>query len=469
MAGDELRDRGEDPSSEGASALHRLRPELLALAALFLLTAAFGRSFSKLELGPSWLHPTEVVLAAVLVAAVARTGPREALCRIRATGAVVPLLVLWLFGAIAAVRGLSGWGFSDLLYDIGLVEYSVLVPLLSILVRDRFELLWLSGVVAVGGVLSIAVQAAAVWSPSGWDLEGRLELIEVASGLYVCVYAAWIAARLAAGRAVATWHFPFLVLGVALTIAGASRAAWVGLLVALAVVILLAPSGRRLLSTGFAAVILLLGVVVSVPVESPVSPEAPGTSQVVQEVGASFDESGEGGESANARWRIAYWRWLLEESARVPAFGIGFGRPINFHWEGRIYDRRTGNPNVPFDVTPPHNSFLNLLYRTGLPGLLALAALMFVAVRRLLPVALRAHDQDRAVAVFLLAALAAITAIACFAVVLEGPYMGMFFWATLGLALIAPRMLVAGRAAGTTRPPPRAPNESSRSFAAAPR
>jgi O-antigen ligase len=443
-AGDELHDRRERPSADDASARHRVSPELLALAALFLLMAAFGRSFSKLELGPSWLHPAEVVLVAVLVTAVARTGAGEALRRIRATGAVVPLLVLWLFGAIAAVRGLSGWGFSDVLYEIGLVEYSVLVPLLAVVVRDRYELMWLAGVVAIGGVLSIAVQLAAVWSPSGWDLEGGLDLIEVASGLYVCVYAAWIAARLAAGRSVAMWHFPVLVLGVALTVAGASRAAWVGLLVAFAVVILLAPSERRVLSTGFATVILLLGVGASLPVESPEE-----SSRVVQEVEGSLDESRP--ENANVRWRIAYWSWVVEESARVPAFGVGFGRPTNFHWEGNIYDHRTGEPGRLFNVTPPHNSFLNLLYRTGLPGLLALGALMFVAVRRLVPVALRAHDEDRAIAVFLLAALAAITAIACFAVVLEGPYMGMFFWAVLGLALIAPGMLAHRSEAGTTR------------------
>jgi O-antigen ligase len=459
--------RGERPvlserqSSDGPAGRRRLTPELIALAVLFLLTAAFGREFSKLELGPSWLHPTEVVLAAVLVAAVIRTGPAGALDRIRAMSVAVPLLVvLWVFGAIAALRGLSGWGFSDVLYDIGLVEYSVLAPLLVLVVRDRSDLMWLSGVVAIGGVLSIAVQAAEAWSPSDWDFEGTLGLIEVASGLYVCVYAAWIAARLAAGRSVAWWHFPVLVLGVALTIAGGSRAAWVGLLVAFAVVVLLAPAGRRVLSTGFATATLLLGVVASLPVESAESP------RVVREVGKSLDESNQ--ENANARWRIAYWRWVVEESAGAPAFGVGFGRPSNFHWEGHIYDHRTGEPGRLFNVTPPHNSFLNLLYRTGLPGLLALAVLMFVAVRRLLPVTLRAHDEDRAIAVFLLAALAAITAIACFAVVLEGPYMGMFFWAVLGLILVAPGMLAHRRARVATRQPPPTPSESSRSCAGAP-
>jgi O-antigen ligase len=461
-AGDERRDRKEGRSSEVASACHRVSPELLALAALFLLTAAFGRNFSKLELGASWLHPTEFVLGAVLVAALARLTPAEALRRIRATGAVVPLLVLWLFGAIAAVRGLSGWGFSKTLEDIGLVEYSVLIPLLSLTVRDRFDLAWLSRIVAMGGVLAIIVQAAELWAPLSWDLEGRLELIEVASGMYVGVFAAWVAARVAAGVRPAAWQYLVLVLGVGLTIAAASRAAWVGMLVGFAVVVAVAPSGRRLAATGFVAAVLLFGAAVSVPVHAPTGVGAP---RVVPEVQASFDESGGAPANANARWRIAYWKFLLEESARRPAVGIGFGRPTNFQWSGITYDARTGDPEYAFDVTPPHNSFLNLLYRTGLAGLLAVAAIVFVAVRRLLPVARRAQDEDRALAIYLLAALAAIGTIACFAVALEGPYMGIFFWGVLGLALLAPEMLERGPTAGTTRQPGPVPIESSRSCA----
>jgi O-antigen ligase len=208
------------------------------------------------------------------------------------------------------------------------------------------------------------------------------------------------------------------------------------MLVGFAVVIALTPSSRRLASTGFVAAMILLGTVFSVPIrETTVGGGAP---RVVSEVQQSF---GDAPANANARWRIAYWKFVLEESIRTPAVGIGFGKPAHFRWSGIIYDARTGDPVYPFDVTPPHNSFLNLLYRTGVPGLLALAALMFVAARRLLPVTRRAQDQDKALAVFLLVALATITAIACFAVVLEGPYMGIFFWGVLGLALLAPLML----------------------------
>ena len=70
--------------------------------------------------------------------------------RIRATGALIPLVALWLTGAVATIRGLQDWGFSQVLHDIGLVEYSVIVPLMALVVANRRQLLWLVNVLALG-------------------------------------------------------------------------------------------------------------------------------------------------------------------------------------------------------------------------------------------------------------------------------------------------------------------------------
>ena len=140
-----------------AEAFNGLNFELMTVAGLFLVTATFGREFSKLELGFSWLHPTEVVIAVAATVAVIRLGPSAALSRIRATGALIPLVALWLTGAVAAIRGLQDWGFSQVLHDIGLVEYSVIVPLMALVVANRQQLLWLVNVLALGGLLALVV------------------------------------------------------------------------------------------------------------------------------------------------------------------------------------------------------------------------------------------------------------------------------------------------------------------------
>jgi len=735
----------------------RVRFELQVLAALFLLTGAFGRTFSKLELGFSWLHPTEVVLVVVVAAALLRAPPRESVRRIRQTGALVPLLILWLFGAVAVMRGLMDWGFSRVLNDIGLIEYSVFVPLLVLLVRDRFELLWLCRVIALAGLLAIAALAASFWAPSPWEVSSTLDLIAAASGMYAILYVAWIAARTAAGVAVQPWHYAAVVFAVGLVILGSARSAWVGLIVALATVGAFALPGHRVAFAGRVAAMLVLGAALSAAAERMLVPDVPdlaaaashlvastepeeasrapevasrepegastepeeasrapevasrepeeasrepegastepeeasrapeGASREPEEasrvrghdgtLGGNAQNAGPGSDDAaartnggvgmvpepepararpdvaaaprthrdpaagdssitvkarpyslwqnsgfelgnangytsfgantlaasadralagtysleavygndlrlaatltfpfgaatrhlasawvyvprawdggaitlgtdgtwvgaaetaadnsttargewarihielrpavtdllggvhiraasapsagrqvyidnltirpaadsserpsarpddgaaaqqgdeasglaeltasfqdtpqqaNARWRLSFWKFLLEESARRPFIGVGFGRPSNFEWNGIHYDRRTGDPQDPFDVIAPHNSFLNLLYRTGLPGFLALAAIMLLAVIRLVPVARRTRGEDKALAIWLLAAIAATTVAASFNVALEGPFMGIFFWAVLGLALLAPQFL----------------------------
>ena len=55
---------------------------------------------------------------------------------------------------------------------------------------------------------------------------------------------------------------------------------------------------------------------------------------------------------------------MLEKTAHDPVFGVGFGRPTNFVWRGMIYYARTGDKTNSQDVTGPHNSFVNMLFRT---------------------------------------------------------------------------------------------------------
>jgi O-antigen ligase len=423
-----------------AEAFNGLNFELLTVAGLFLLTATFGREFSKIELGFSWLHPTEVMIAVAATVAVIRLGPSAALNRIRATGALIPLVALWLVGAVAAIRGLQDWGFSLVLHDIGLVEYSVIVPLLALVVANRQQLLWLVKLLALGGLLAVLVQVLNYWTPDEWELGADLGLIEVASGMYIGMYVAWVISRVAAGLDVARWHYLVAVLGVAFVVIGASRAAWLGLLAALVIALTLAPRDTRLLTAIVAAAVVVLGAGFSIPAER-LNPGGGDTPTVINEVGASLDSAAESGQGSNTAWRVAFWRFLIEQSAEQPVIGAGFGAPSNFTWSGIPYDSRTGDPNNSFDVTAPHNSFVNLLYRTGVVGLLAVVALVVLAAWRLVPVASRSKGETRAVSIWLLAMVALTCAVASFAVALEGPFLGIFFWAALGLALLAPPLL----------------------------
>jgi O-antigen ligase len=165
-----------------------------------------------------------------------------------------------------------------------------------------------------------------------------------------------------------------------------------------------------------------------------------------------------GGSSSSARnvqWRLAIWGFMLRKTAHDPVFGVGFGRPTNFRWRGTVYDARNISTSDPTYSTPPHNSFVNLLFRTGALGLLSLLALVGVAlvrVWRVLTSPLRPFD--RAMVIGSTAAFVMAAGTACFSVALEGPYMGMVFWIFLGLMLILPKLLAGSepgeKAAGTS-------------------
>ncbi|MBA2615614.1 MAG: O-antigen ligase family protein, partial [Actinobacteria bacterium] len=167
--------------------------------------------------------------------------------------------------------------------------------------------------------------------------------------------------------------------------------------------------------------------------DGPTRPRSPIASAALD----TFDPNARAGHYANMHWRLDFWAYLLRETAKNPVLGVGFGRPAAFEWKGITYDART-DPSREFDFTPPHNSFVNVLYRMGGLGLLALGALLAVAVWRGLRLAFQVRASERAWLAALVSLLAFIVLIACFNVALEGPYMSMFFWTALALLLVLP-------------------------------
>ena len=136
---------------------------------------------------------------------------------------------------------------------------------------------------------------------------------------------------------------------------------------------------------------------------------------------------------------------MLEQTVHDPVFGVGFGQPTRFRWNGILYDARTGNSADPNDVTGPHNSIVNILYRTGLLGLIPLLILVAIGIVRLVrglrsP---RLSRLERATLLATAAIFAFVVVTSAFWVALEGPFMGIFFWVFLGLMLTLPTLFGA--------------------------
>lgn len=430
-------------------------PDVLALSALLLLTAAFGRPFSKIGIGDT-LFISEVLLVAALGFLLLRIGLPAAWGALRARLPIVPLAVFWLLGSIAAVRGLEAYGLSMVIEDVGLLEYSVLLPLVVLIARDRRRLRMLGVAVLIGAVACTALLlVSSVGQRAGFELPITVLGPAGASGLYISFFVIWVGARALHGVAVPPWQLSVAGLGLLLMWATNTRTVW--LVLAACAVVLIATSPRaRLPLRGLAVVASLVGtfaVFYAVDEFFPVKTAA--KPQVEREISGLV--GGTSTEGSNVEWRIAYWKELGRRAATDPeiaTIGAGLGTPIAFTWNGRKYDFRDGDPGAfGGDVMGPHNSFLNVMYRMGAPALLALLVLIAAAVARAGPLLRRGRLSmpRRAELVGIVGALTSAIAVAGFNEALKGPFLGVFFWVALGL-LFAYTAIERDQAGSESRP-----------------
>ena len=430
--------------------------DLAVLSALLVATATFGRPFSKVGL-EGVLYVTEVAILLVAGLALVRVGLRHAFQRVRETVPLTLLALLWVAGTVAALRGLGQHGFRDVIQDIGLVEYSIFLPIVAVVVDTRERLLALMRVLMAAGIAAAFAFAVVANAAPGGAL-GTEHNPTAAVGIYLS-----LAMLIVAARFTHAFRVHPLLLGAAAAAAvlmsvTVTRGVTVAALTALVVLVALAPRGQRVRAVALGLAFAMLAVFGSNPYHAATSrigsafspppavdtttPPAVDTTTatVTAAIRESFDPTSPSGMNANVRWRIAYWKFVIEESAEAPLLGTGFGHAANFRWSNILYDARVGNAADPNDVTPPHNSFLNVLYRTGLLGFIPLVALVGVAVWRTARELRRPLSRERrALLVGFASLLAFVIVIANFNVALEGPYMGMFFWTILALLLLAPR------------------------------
>ena len=330
--------------SAWARALRGAGPDLLALAALIVLTAGLGPTFSLLAIDGRVLHVTEVAMIGVLILALRRLGLRASMEIWRRRLPMIALLVLWMAGAVAFLRGLNDFSVSQLVYDLRLLEYSLLLPIVVLVVdsRERMSLLTralvlggLAGTISFGLTVLIARTFGSV--PLLSDQEGEIGM----AGLYASLFAVWIAACIANGVRVTRAQ---LALGFfALVLIGLTdkRVAWVAILAALWLVAALGPPGKRLRpALGALATVAVAGVVAfgieytlgepgqkKLEIHSEQTEGAPGGTQLSRELSGLVGN--EGVESSNVGWRLAYWGELIERTADQPLLGAGFG-PARF-------------------------------------------------------------------------------------------------------------------------------------------
>ncbi|NQT66484.1 MAG: O-antigen ligase family protein [Actinobacteria bacterium] len=136
--------------------------------------------------------------------------------------------------------------------------------------------------------------------------------------------------------------------------------------------------------------------------------------------------------AVNAKWRLIVWKDIIKKSMQRPILGYGFGMLYNN--ETFKVTRQGYVGDVGF--IDPHNSYLSILYRTGIVGLLIF--LLFIISFFVKMIKFLRGCQDLSISIYMISILSAVIYIlgySFFLVVLEGPHMGIFLWVFIGLAL----------------------------------
>jgi O-antigen ligase len=342
--------------------------------------------------------------------------------------------------------------------DIGLIEYSILLVIVALVADSASRSELLTRALALGGIATLLVYGASEVAARTWGDTSTVPVVRIAVGMYMSFYVVWVAARLLHRLPVAPVHLVLAALALVLTGTTQVRSAWVALGLALLAVAVLAPvRARRFL--GSAGAVAAVAVVVAGAYGADLAPtlndpglddpqdDALARENPAQRELAGISGSGSTVEAANVRWRLAFWEDQIRGSRDAPLFGAGFGEPAAFKWYGRKSDFRRGFEAYPdniSDVSGPHNGFIDVAYRMGVPALAALIGLIGVALWRLRSLLATGGDRDseRARRVALVGMFASAVVVVGFSDALRGPYLGIFFWTILGLLLVEGRLAV---------------------------
>lgn len=162
---------------------------------------------------------------------------------------------------------------------------------------------------------------------------------------------------------------------------------------------------------------------------SPPSPSSlPSPSPKPPDIGGSFGRLGTGlGDPASdptVAWRLDGWREALRHIQMHPITGDRFGTQFSWHTAGRLVENY------------PHNTYLTIALKSGIPGLLLLGAPVIVLLWRAVKMSGRFNCELSGAA--LLGVTASVSALLMFGtynLLFESPYLAWPTWAMIGLVL----------------------------------
>lgn len=158
--------------------------------------------------------------------------------------------------------------------------------------------------------------------------------------------------------------------------------------------------------------------------------------QLAQNVLSIFGGETRGDLTATKAWRLAWWNTIEDYTVHGDYFWSGKGFGINLSVADGIVD--TPSLDGP-ELRSPHSVNMTILARMGIPGLilwtLLLLSWFLTMASNLVMAHLRRDEAWFRLFLFLTCYVAAVVIDASFDVALEGPMLGIWFWALFGFGI----------------------------------
>ena len=408
-----------------------------ALAIMLIGYAFFGRGFAYLGVAPLYLG--ELALPLALLAMLrgrqaARFQPLHiVLLAFMGWGALQTIPYLGVYG-LDALRDAVTWGYAAYAIAVSFVLTASHLRV-GLDLYGRF-IPWFLVWVPLAGLLTEVLTLPTV---PGSDVP-IVVFKGGDAGVHLAGIAAFVLLGLYANRRAARWISEPVIWAlwlVALGVAGVlNRSGFVAALMSAATVLYIRAAGRWL-AVIFVALAMMVPLVLIDPRIKLDTVREISVGQMVDNVASVFGQTNDPGLEGTKAFRLRWWATIVDYTIAGPHFWTGKGYGINLAVDDG-FQSESGS------IRAPHNGHIEILARSGVPGLVLWIVLHAVYGLSLLRAAARARGRGDTfwvqvlgfVFIYWLAAMFN----ASFDPYLQGPQGGIWFWTLFGVGLAAIRM-----------------------------
>ncbi len=203
-------------------------------------------------------------------------------------------------------------------------------------------------------------------------------------------------------------------------------------------------SSVRWFSLGFVALLLAVSAGLLNPTVDVGGSRSVSIGQLASNVVSVLNDTGNAGLQGTKEFRLAWWSKIVDYTVFGPYFWTGKGYGIN------LADADGFQIEANHSLRAPHNSHLEILARSGVPGFVSWVLLQLVFAVTVLRAAFRARGRGDLIWTRILGWIfvywAAVLVDTSFDPYLEGPQGGIWFWTLFGLGIAAARFAWSGEA-----------------------